>query len=110
MPVDWDHRYSSTGKYVYGKDPNACVVEAVSNKWLPGQGRVLLIGEGEGRNAVYLASQGFECVASDPSQRALEKAEKLAAATVAIAEERDTARAKVRARARAPARPPTVTG
>ena len=80
MPVDWDHRYSSTGKYVYGKDPNACVVEAFSNKWLPGQGRVLLIGEGEGRNAVYLASQGFECVASDPSQRALEKAEKLATA------------------------------
>ena len=61
---------------MYGKDPNACVVEAVSNKWLPGQGRVLLIGEGEGRNAVYLASQGFECVSSDPSKRALEKAEK----------------------------------
>jgi SAM-dependent methyltransferase/DTW domain-containing protein YfiP len=80
MPVDWDHRYSSTGKYVYGKDPNACVVEAFERRWLPGQGRVLLIGEGEGRNAVYLASKGFECVASDPSKRALEKAEKLAAA------------------------------
>ena len=36
-------------------------------------------GEGEGRNAVYLASQGFECVSSDPSKKALEKAEKLAA-------------------------------
>ena len=80
MPVDWDHRYSSTGKYVYGKDPNACVVEAVQKQWLPGQGRVLLIGEGEGRNAVYLASKGFECVASDPSKRALEKAERLATA------------------------------
>ncbi len=57
MPVDWDHRYSSTKKYVYGKDPNACVVEAVAKRWLPGQGRVLLIGEGEGRNAVYLASK-----------------------------------------------------
>merc|ERR1739841_217262 len=80
MPVDWDHRYSSTKKYVYGKDPNACVVEAFEKRWLPGQGRVLLLGEGEGRNAVYLASQGFECVASDPSRRALEKAERLATA------------------------------
>ena len=59
MPVDWDHRYSSTGKYVYGKDPNACVVEAISNKWLPGQGRVLLIRRRRGPQRRLFSIEGF---------------------------------------------------
>ena len=73
--VDWDARYAAK-KYCYGKLPNACVVEAVEKAWLP-KGRVLLLGEGEGRNAVYLAAQGYACVATDPAPAALTKCAKL---------------------------------
>jgi len=40
---------------------------------------VLSLGEGEGRNAVWLATQGFSVVAVDASSVGLEKAQRLAA-------------------------------
>ena len=70
----WDERYGSL-EYVYGTKPNDFLVSSASR--IP-KGKVLCLGEGEGRNAVYLASLGYEVVAVDQSSVGLAKAEKLA--------------------------------
>lgn len=71
----WDERYSAKG-YVYGTEPNGFL--AAKADLLPA-GRVLCLGEGEGRNAVWLAEQGFEVTAVDASAVGLHKARALAA-------------------------------
>lgn len=70
----WDERYSAT-EYAYGKQPNAFL--ATHYKTMS-QGKVLCIGEGEGRNAVFLARQGYEVTAVDSSWVGLQKAQALA--------------------------------
>jgi 2-polyprenyl-3-methyl-5-hydroxy-6-metoxy-1,4-benzoquinol methylase len=70
----WDERYAGDG-YAYGTLPNDFLVSRVTA--LP-RGRVLCLGEGEGRNAVWLARQGFEVHAVDASSVGLEKARRLA--------------------------------
>lgn len=70
----WDKRYSSE-EYVYGKQPNDFLVSVIDQ--IP-MGRVLCLAEGEGRNAVYLAKQGYEVLAVDSSSVGLAKARKLA--------------------------------
>lgn len=70
----WDERYRSE-HYVYGKNPNDFLRQNVD---LIPQGNVLCLAEGEGRNAVYLASQGYQVTAVDASLVGLQKAEKLA--------------------------------
>ena len=70
----WDERYGSE-EYIYGKDPNAFLANA--SKRIP-KGKVLCIAEGEGRNAVYLAEQGYDVVAVDSSSVGLKKAQQLA--------------------------------
>jgi SAM-dependent methyltransferase len=70
----WNEWYGKPG-YVYGTDPNDFLVSVASRIPL---GRVLCLGEGEGRNAVYLASLGHEVVAVDQSEVGLAKAEALA--------------------------------
>jgi len=70
----WDERYSSS-EYAYGTEPNDFLVAKVGN--LP-PGKVLCLAEGEGRNAVWLAQQGFEVTAVDASGVGLEKARRLA--------------------------------
>jgi len=52
MKNHWDERFDVPG-YVYGTDPNAFV--AVRAAIIP-VGPVLCLAEGEGRNAVYLAT------------------------------------------------------
>jgi len=71
----WDERYS-VAEYVYGTAPNRWL-EAEAHRIRPG-GRVLSLGEGEGRNAVWLAEQGFDVTAVDASAVGLEKARRLA--------------------------------
>jgi 2-polyprenyl-3-methyl-5-hydroxy-6-metoxy-1,4-benzoquinol methylase len=71
----WNEWYGKPG-YVYGTNPNDFLVSVASR--IP-QGRILCLGEGEGRNAVYLASLGYEVFAVDQSEVGLAKAEKLAA-------------------------------
>lgn len=71
----WDQRYGTEG-YWYGTQPNDFLKEHVAV--LPPRGRVLCLAEGEGRNAVFLATQGFEVVAVDASAVGLAKAERLA--------------------------------
>jgi len=70
----WDERYSSS-EYAYGTEPNDFLV-AQYRKLPPG--KVLCLAEGEGRNAVWLAQQGFQVTAVDASGVGLEKARRLA--------------------------------
>ncbi|MEI6228122.1 MAG: class I SAM-dependent methyltransferase [Methylophilaceae bacterium] len=70
----WDERYSAEA-YAYGKNPNQFLEE--NYKVIP-KGKVLSLAEGEGRNAVFLAKQGYIVTAVDSSQIGLEKARKLA--------------------------------
>ncbi|MFO7953645.1 SAM-dependent methyltransferase [Thioalkalivibrio sp.] len=70
----WDERYTSD-EYVYGTEPNEFLRAAVANVR---RGRALCLGEGEGRNAVFLAQQGFEVLAVDSSAVGLQKAGRLA--------------------------------
>ncbi len=74
MKEMWDKRYS-TDEYLYGISPNQYFKEEL-NKLAPG--RLLLLGEGEGRNAVYAATQGWIVDAVDFSSIGKEKAENLA--------------------------------
>jgi 2-polyprenyl-3-methyl-5-hydroxy-6-metoxy-1,4-benzoquinol methylase len=71
----WDERYADE-EYVYGTEPNVFLKTQIAK--LP-QGKILSLCEGEGRNAVYLAKQGYEVTGVDSSSVGLEKAEKLAA-------------------------------
>jgi SAM-dependent methyltransferase len=70
----WDQRYGGK-EYAYGTEPNEFLVAMASR--LP-TGRVLCLGEGEGRNAVWLAGQGYDVTAVDASRVGLEKAQRLA--------------------------------
>jgi 2-polyprenyl-3-methyl-5-hydroxy-6-metoxy-1,4-benzoquinol methylase len=70
----WNERFS-TDKYIYGKNPNKFFKEQI-DQLKPG--RLLLLGEGEGRNSVYAAIKGWEVDAADFSQTAKEKALRLA--------------------------------
>ena len=69
----WNERYAGP-EYVYGTEPNAFLAEHAHRL----QGPVLSLAEGEGRNAVYLASLGLDVHAVDLSDVGLAKAEALA--------------------------------
>lgn len=71
----WNERYSAP-EYIYGTEPNDFLREQVSA--LPPGGRLLCLAEGEGRNAVFLAGQGFAVTAVDLSEVGLAKAAALA--------------------------------
>lgn len=71
----WNQRYA-TDAYLYGTAPNTFLAE--HHELL--RGPVLSLSEGEGRNAVFLASHGLEVVGVDISAVALAKAARLASA------------------------------
>ncbi|MGC9456376.1 MAG: class I SAM-dependent methyltransferase [Halothiobacillaceae bacterium] len=75
MSEFWDSKYDCVD-YFYGTEPNAFLTEQAAR--LPDGARVLVTGDGEGRNGVWLACQGFEVVSVDYSRRGLEKAAALA--------------------------------
>lgn len=70
----WDERYAQE-EFAYGTAPNNFIKEQLS-KLKPG--KILFPAEGEGRNAVYAASQGWDVCAFDISIEGMKKAEKLA--------------------------------
>ena len=72
----WNERYRSA-ELVWSAEPNRFVVAEVAG--LP-PGRALDLAAGEGRNAVWLAEQGWVATALDYSDVAMEKARALAAA------------------------------
>lgn len=71
----WNKRYSGES-YAYGTEPNDFLREQADH--LPA-GDTLCRGEGEGRNAVFLAGLGHNVTALDASAAGLAKARKLAA-------------------------------
>jgi len=71
----WDERYSAS-EYAYGVDPNLFFKEQL-DKLNPG--KILMLGEGEGRNGVYAAKKNWKVDAVDFSEQARIKALKLAA-------------------------------
>lgn len=74
MTEFWNERYAKE-KYAYGIDPNFFFKEQL--KKIP-KGKILFPAEGEGRNAVFAAREGFEVVAFDNSKEGKKKAELLA--------------------------------
>ena len=69
----WNQRYGIDG-YIYGTQPNSFLEE--NAKLLVGP--VLSLAEGEGRNAVFLASLGLDVLGVDGSEVGLAKARVLA--------------------------------
>lgn len=70
----WDDRYSSE-EFAYGTEPNNYLKEQLS-KLHPG--KILFPAEGEGRNAVFAATQGWQVYAFDISTNGRNKALQLA--------------------------------
>ncbi|MFZ9388536.1 MAG: class I SAM-dependent methyltransferase [Chitinophagaceae bacterium] len=78
MPDPWTSRWNerfSGEAYAYGEEPNLFLKEQLDK--LP-PGKILFPAEGEGRNAVYAASRGWEAQAFDISSEGQKKALKLA--------------------------------
>ncbi|MFN0016652.1 MAG: class I SAM-dependent methyltransferase [Pirellulaceae bacterium] len=71
----WNERFASD-EFVYGTEPNSFLAQNAEIL----KGPVLSLAEGEGRNAVFLASRGLEVLGVDGSEVGLAKAQKLAAA------------------------------
>ncbi len=70
----WDARYSDA-ELVWSQEPNQFVAQFVS-ELTPGS--AIDLGAGEGRNAVWLARQGWDVTAVDFSAVGLEKARRMA--------------------------------
>jgi tellurite methyltransferase len=70
----WNDRFGRE-EFAFGKEPNPFLKKHI--RLLP-KGKALDIASGEGRNAVFLAQNGFEVNAVDISERGLKKAQKLA--------------------------------
>ena len=67
----WDKKFADDG-FLYGERPNAFLTEQA---WrLSPRSEVLAVGDGEGRNGVWLAEQEHRVTSVDVSPRALQKA------------------------------------
>lgn len=72
----WNSRYAEPG-YAYGTEPNTFLVSQ-QHRLRPGM-KALAVADGEGRNGVWLASQGLDVLSVDASEVGLAKARELAA-------------------------------
>ena len=70
----WSQRFQ-TEDYIFGEMPNEYLVSQLSQLK---SGKVLAIADGEGRNGVWLAQQGFDVDSFDFIESAVDKANKLA--------------------------------
>jgi SAM-dependent methyltransferase len=80
----WDERYAGT-EFAFGEAPNDCLVEQLAAH--PPLARAggsalpmtaLALADGEGRNGVWLAEQGYAVTSIDVSPKGLDKATRLA--------------------------------
>ena len=71
----WDKRYDESN-YAYGTEANQFLTE--QKRLLKPSMKTLVVGDGEGRNGVWLASQGLDVLSVDLSPVGLKKAEELA--------------------------------
>jgi len=75
MSDTWNKIYKSE-TYHYGVTPNAFFKSFIDGQTF--RGRILMVAEGEGRNAVYAAKKGWQVEAFDLSKEAQRKALALA--------------------------------
>lgn len=71
----WNSKFSREG-FLYGLKPNSYIASKV--KSFPRDAKVLCLGEGEGRNAIFLAKRGCDVTAIDASDIGLKKLEQRA--------------------------------
>ncbi|MBU3927882.1 MAG: class I SAM-dependent methyltransferase [Bacteroidetes bacterium] len=74
MKSFWNQRYGAA-QFAYGVEPNKFYKEQI-NRLKPG--KVLFPGEGEGRNAVYAATLGWDVTAFDSAENGKLKSDMLA--------------------------------
>lgn len=72
--LDWDTKYAS-GEYISAKGPSKLLLELLP--FLP-KGKAMDIACGEGRNAIFLAKNGYSVDAIDISDVAIERGRKAA--------------------------------
>ncbi len=72
----WDERFSEPG-FAYGTEPNDFLASN-AERYFPPKGEVVSLGEGEGRNALFLARLGFHVTGVDASRVGMEKTRALA--------------------------------
>jgi len=70
MKEFWEQKFN-TKDYIYGKEPNRYLAQKLKNI---SAGKILFAAEGEGRNAVFAATQGWQVDVFDLSEFAKEKA------------------------------------
>lgn len=68
----WDEKYS-TEEFIYTKVVNRFIAELCGDLEVSGSKRAIELAGGEGRNAVWLAKQGWHVENVDFSQKALDK-------------------------------------
>lgn len=73
--MKWDDRYA-TDEWLFGTHPSEFLV--THGNLFTANDKVLAIGDGEGRNGVWLAKQGLDVTSLDISQNAVDKAMRLA--------------------------------
>jgi cyclopropane fatty-acyl-phospholipid synthase-like methyltransferase len=71
----WETRFAAPG-YLFGTEPNA-FLKSQAHLLRPGQ-KALSVADGEGRNGVWLATQGLDVHSFDFSPQAVAKARELA--------------------------------
>ena len=72
----WHQRFSGS-EYYYGEEANDFLKAASTH--IPADSSVISLGEGEGRNSVFLAEQGYQVTAVDIALSGLKKTTELAA-------------------------------
>ena len=75
MKEFWQARYSEDG-LAYGEHPNKFLQQNISK--LSRGGKVLVPGDGEGRNGVWLAEQGYTVTTIDYAQAGVDRANSFA--------------------------------
>lgn len=75
----WDQRFASVQGFMYGEAPNAWIASQLPQ--LPKDASVLAVADGEGRNSVWLAQQGYRAYNWDYSPVGLTKTQVLALAS-----------------------------
>jgi hypothetical protein len=73
--MDWNERYAEKG-FVYGTRPNVWLEENVGE--FADGANIVCLADGEGRNGVWLAQQGFDVTSVDKSEIGITKADALA--------------------------------
>lgn len=71
----WDGHYAEPG-YIFGTAPNSFLASEAHH--FASRGRILVPGDGEGRNGIWLAGQGFDVTTVEASSVGVAKARALA--------------------------------